>query len=517
MHTVKTRSLANWRYVLGCGLILLVLLAALTRWITVGSPSTPVVAVTIDARRTLGIIPPAAFGLNATVWDNHLLDAAVPPLLHQADASLLRYPGGRAADNYHWASNTLSDGGYTNPRDTFDAFMSVARRSAAEPLITVNYGSNLAGTGGGNPFEAAAWVYYANVVRGYGVRYWEIGNEVFGNGTYSNRWETDLHLRKGPAVYASNVLAYAAKMKAADPSIKIGVALTTPGYWPDGQVPDWNRIVLARACAAINFVDVHWYPGSANGADATLLDSTSKIASAMETLRSEIADSCGAHAGRIQIYLGEMNTGNVGKQLVSPVNALFLADSFMTWLENGAANASWWDLHNGINRSGNYAPSLYGDAAYGDLGILADGTCARDLCEPAADTPFPPYYGLRMLAHLGGPGDRMVIASTGLHAVAAHAVYQANGDLAVLLVNKSPTVRYDATVRLAGFAPASQARVYTYAPGPTATAAIEAGARSDIGRTFTQHLPPYSLIVLVLQPGATQATPLTAIVTQTGK
>src|SRR5665213_1150992 len=58
----------------------------------------------------------------------------------------------------------------------FDAFMAYCNSfsPAATPLITVNFGT-------GTPQEAAAWVYYANVVKGYHVQYWEIGNELMGN------------------------------------------------------------------------------------------------------------------------------------------------------------------------------------------------------------------------------------------------------------------------------------------------------------------------------------------------
>jgi len=42
--------------------------------------------------------------------------------------------------------------------------------AAADPIVTVNVGT-------GTPQEAAAWVHYANVVKGYGIRYWQIGNE----------------------------------------------------------------------------------------------------------------------------------------------------------------------------------------------------------------------------------------------------------------------------------------------------------------------------------------------------
>jgi len=56
--------------------------------------------------------------------------------------------------------------------------------AGAQAIITVNYGSNQAGTGGGNPAEAADWVRYANLDKGWNIHYWEIGNEIGGNGYF---------------------------------------------------------------------------------------------------------------------------------------------------------------------------------------------------------------------------------------------------------------------------------------------------------------------------------------------
>ena len=140
--------------------------------------------VTVNAAAPLGTIPTTAYGVNTAVWDGSLLDPAVPSLLTQAGATVLRYPGGSTSDDYHWQTHSLTDGGYLVPGDNFDGFMGVAQAAGATPVITVNYGSNAAGTGGGDPSEAAAWVDYANNVKHYGVKYWEIGNEIYGNAEY---------------------------------------------------------------------------------------------------------------------------------------------------------------------------------------------------------------------------------------------------------------------------------------------------------------------------------------------
>lgn len=39
---------------------------------------------------------------------------------------------------------------------------------------------------------------YANVTQHYGAKYWEIGNELYGNGHYGSGWETDTHADTSP-------------------------------------------------------------------------------------------------------------------------------------------------------------------------------------------------------------------------------------------------------------------------------------------------------------------------------
>ncbi|OLE55626.1 MAG: hypothetical protein AUG51_02290 [Acidobacteria bacterium 13_1_20CM_3_53_8] len=126
----------------------------------------PDAQVTIDLRLPYATIPPSAFGMNTAVWDNNLLDARVPGLLRQAGITMLRFPGGSTADGYHWQNNSITLGrGYINPHNTFDAFMGVVHQIDARAFITVNYGSNIIGTDGGDPTEAAAWVQYANIIK----------------------------------------------------------------------------------------------------------------------------------------------------------------------------------------------------------------------------------------------------------------------------------------------------------------------------------------------------------------
>jgi hypothetical protein len=451
--------------------------------------------VSVNAGTSLGTIPSTAFGVNTAVWDANLMDASVPGLLQQAGATVLRYPGGSTADVYNWQSNSIINGlsGYANPSDGFDAFMGMAAKAGSTALITVNYGSNAAGTGGGDPTLAAAWVSYAKS-KSYGIKYWEIGNEVYGNGFYNGSgWETDLHDTSGsgrqgnsslgPSAYGTNALAFISDMEAADPTIKCGVVLTAPGNWPDGVAPAWNPAVLQACGSSIDFVIVHWY-----AADSGLLSDSSQIAGMVSTVRSEINQYCGSNASNVQIFVTETNEVTPS---VSLTNGLFLPDNYMTWLENGVANVDWWALFNG---------PVTTNGVWGDYGLLSVGQSP----EPAADTPFPAYYGLQMLTKLGKAGDSMVSSSSSTSMVTPHAVKQANGNLALMLINKDPSNSYTVNVSLADYTPSSTGTTYTYGQN---SSAITSAAASGLGSSFQTTVAPSSLNTIVLTPSANQPPP----------
>lgn len=490
------------------------------------TPGTPASA-TVDARSSLGRLSSIAIGSNAAAWDGNLVDAEVPELLRDAGLQVLRYPGGSTSDNYHWLSNSPDDPnqGGTDSRANFDAYMSVVAAANVQGMITVNYGS-------GTAQEAADWVRYAN--RGgpryagpvptypgasrrghnYGIKYWEIGNEVYGDGTYGATWEVN-HKAHDPATYAQGVVSYSRAMKAVDPSIHIGAVLTAPGNWPDGQTNEaspqpWNDTVLPAACADIDFVVVHWYAqGPTAESDAALLMSPQKgestsvsytpdIPTMMATVKSKLARYCGSHAREVQVMVTETNSVsyNPGKQTTSLVNALFLADQVMTWLENGVSNVDWWGIHNSPF-DGNVDPSLYGSYNFGDYGVLSRGlTTANGQVEPPANTPFPTYYGLQMLSHLAHrPGSAMLRTTSSNELVSLHAVRQPDGDINVMLINKDPSVTYGVNVSVEGAVTHGLASVFSYGMGSTSVAASTRPVR---GSSFTVTLPPYSLTTIKL-------------------
>jgi alpha-N-arabinofuranosidase len=133
-------------------------------------------------------------------------------------------------------------------------FITFARSVGAEPSITVNVEGR-----GATVEEAAAWVEYCNgpststygAMRArdghpdpYKVRYWEIGNEIWGDWV---RGHSDAE------TYAANLTRYVAAMRAVDPSIEV-IAVG------DNDMA-WNRTVLQRAGEHFEYLAIHHYYG----------------------------------------------------------------------------------------------------------------------------------------------------------------------------------------------------------------------------------------------------------------
>lgn len=493
-----------------------------------GAAANMAVDVNVTPGQSLATVPGTAIGINGSTYDGSLLDRAVPGLLRNAGISLVRIPGGTESDEYDWKANTDVIHGNTEAVD-FNQFMSVIRKAGAQAMVTVDYGTGNTigqqdGTGETGPQVAADWVRYANVTHHYNVKYWEIGNEIYGNGTFGANWEPDAHCQTasgtpvtlgsepgqtfgcGPAAYAANVKQYIAAMKAVDPRISVGVVLTAsgaPNNWPDGVTnaespQSWNQTVLSALGSEIGFADVHWYPQNPSNitppgpTDAGLLADTQQIPQSVAALRAEFTEWTGRASIPIMITETNSVSSNPGKQTLSVVNALYLEQDYLTWLESGVKNVDWWQIHNGIVTSGDNESSLNGTASYGDYGVLSDASCGTtpagtNVCEPAADTPFAAYYGLQMLSRFIQPGDVLVSAAASQSLIQTYAVRTPGGSLRVMVVNDDPANSYDVTLSAPGFS-LTGAPVLFYGSNS-----------SHVQRLAAQPtVPPYSVTVYTL-------------------
>jgi len=459
-------------------------------------------SVTVNTSSVDATVPAQGYGMNTAVFDNDLIDSSLSGLMSTDGITALRYPGGTYSDSYHWATNSSttynsstgsqSEEGlpiYIDSSDTFQNWMNtVALPLGAHPIISVNYGSNAAGTGGGSPSEAAAWVQYANVTNNYNIQYWEIGNEVGGNGYYGDPgWELDLHYpyyngsRAGqsslsPYTYGQNALAYISAMRAVDSNIKIGVGICQPGDYPDTANPSYNQQLLSQCGTEINFVIIHWYPGSSSGT-AAALTYPSSISSIVAATRAELNEYCGSNAPNIQILITETNDLDGGQSDCS----LFIGDDYLSWFESGVQNVDWWNLH-----------QTY----------LANGVSGV-----ANNTQDAEYWGIKMATLTARPGDNLVASSSNNSLLRVHATHRSDGSVGVLLENEDPNNSDTVSVSVSGTTLTTTGTEYTFGPshfgsnqyttnGPTQSNI------SGVGNSFSITVPAYSETSVIIPAGS---------------
>ncbi len=449
------------------------------------------------------------FGVNTAVWDSALDTPETASLLQDAGLGALRFPGGSLSDEYHWSSDKTIDG--TVWATSFSKFAQLATNIGAKAFITVNYGT-------GTSAEAAAWVGNSNVTNHYGFQYWEIGNECYGT------WETDSNsFPHDPYTYATRVPSYLQQMKAADPTIKIGVVLVngedsdSNGYTAHAATNlingtthhGWTPVVLStlrQLGVTPDFAIFHWYPEYTDQeSDPLLLQGTSAWKTNAANLRQMITSYFGAGGTNIELVCTEndSNSGAQGKQSVSLVNALYYADSLAQLMQTEFNSFIWWDLRNGVDLAGNMDPILYGWRLYGDLGMVnGSGTVVSNR--------YPQFYAARLMQNFVRAGDTVLTASSDYPLLSAYAARRANGALTVMVINKDPVGTFPAQIVLDGFAPGAGATTYSY--GMPQDNAAQTGIGSpdiEIARTnfpysptnFTCAFAPYSATVFSFAPG----------------
>ena len=280
-------------------------------------------------------------------------------------------------------------GGYNNDANTpdvfnnaqFDRAIAYARAIGAEPLIQVPL---LGDIDGKTPTAATAagMVTYANVTKGYAVKYFSIGNEPDIYAAQGSRVDPTLPAIPNylPSDYCASARAYATAMKAVDPTIKIVGPDLAYQYHPGF---DWLTPILQSCGDLFDIVSIHRYPFSSTQAtfDAAMADSTVYG----DVLTSVRALMQSAGAGDKPLALMEMNVAynatacQLGASPSTVGSALWLADSLGTSIEKDLWTSAIWDIS---------------DDDVWALGIIG---------LPPAHKPRPEYYAYQLYADHFGP------------------------------------------------------------------------------------------------------------------
>jgi hypothetical protein len=381
-----------------------------------------------------------------------------------AGMTTTRWPGGHAADRYHWRTNTYGIGrcgsgynvGQPNQNATFDNLMTdIALPAHLDVAITVNYGSNPQCTGGADPAEAADWVTYANVTKAYNLTWWTVGNEQY------TQDALDLRSRPhDPSQYAQIVSQdYYQQMKAASP-IPINVCVDASG------VKAWDATVFSQA--KFDCVEVHYYPQKGTKVDDAFLLSkgVQGMSARIKTIRRELAA-----AGRpgTPIYLAEVGSATApgDKQEMSITQALYAGQIIGVMLNNGIARATWhsgYDPCSTPSQGGDFSKTLYGWQSFGGAMIFSDGTL-RDGCSKVnvpLGTLLPTAVTFEVASHFVRDGEHMLgVSVLGMPHVRAYATTY-NGGYALMLFNLSQTSSQDLRVTIDGKTSGSGRLVWRY-------------------------------------------------------
>jgi alpha-N-arabinofuranosidase len=186
-------------------------------------------------------------------------------LLRELRLGALRWPGGNFVSNYHWTDGIgpkaerprrpeLAWGGEEPNTFGTDEFLAYCAELGAEPYICLNMGT-------GTLAEALAWVEYCNSARHtawasrrrangrdepYGVRYWALGNEMYG------QWQVGMMTADE---YVREATRWARAIRMLDPEARL-VACGETG------LTEWDRIVVDGLAGLVDYHSVHIYTGS---------------------------------------------------------------------------------------------------------------------------------------------------------------------------------------------------------------------------------------------------------------
>ncbi|MGA9668908.1 MAG: hypothetical protein WBQ94_06850 [Terracidiphilus sp.] len=503
------------------------------------------VKVQVDMSKPRAMFYPTAIGTAPDIWDGNAYTPATVQILQDAGFTNLRYPGNGGIDAlYHWSTGVVTNP-YTNEKapdfGVDKKFPKVLPLMAqlGTALITVNYGSNLDGSGGGEPAEAAAWVAYANgkpdstqvigkdskgndwktvgywaslraasplatddgfnalrigQAAPFGIQLWTVGNEPWNNGFYNNdgAGEPDLHAgqvpthkewrrhagdkRNGPTVYGQAVVQYVKAMKAVDPTILVGASLKTLDPGDSDHVgKNWNSEVLKAACGSMDFGAVSLMVGQALNTDNKTLDEDDLMKAALPR-----------------------GFGMIAADLGDKMKQSCPANHFPSLAITSFSTNIWGPVRH---------PVAVGLFAANAMATLMETGSYTVMWSPMHSTfflddsnhPKPAYFGIKMIHEMARPGDVFVVANSSVDAVAVHAVKRTDGGLGLLLVDKELAQSAKVTVTVNGYNYANKGTRYDWNQSNLDSGkGITEAPIDGLGATFTVDMPPSGITAIVI-------------------
>jgi hypothetical protein len=411
--------------------------------------------VTVDRSSIITKVPRSLFGNNANLWMSQLITE--PPLMDHITTMhphIIRFPGGSISDVFFWnaqpnlppadappqlvnAAGVSTAAGYWYGKNTgswtlsLDNYYTMLQQTGNQGLITINYGYARYGKSA-NPVAVAAhlaadWVRYDNGR----TKYWEIGNENFGDWEAGYRIKLSDNMDGQPEflsgqLYGQHFKVFADSMRKAAAEIgrtiyigAVTVEAESPA-WATNTHRNWNTGLLAATTNSPDYYVIHSYftPYNTNSNATDILNTATTECKKMIDFVKQTFQTAGTTVK--PIALDEWNIFATGsKQQVSHINGLHADLLLGEILENKFGMSSRWDLANGWSNGDDHGMFNQGDEP--------DGIPKW--------SPRPAFYHMYFFQQF--LGDRSVSSTSTSTDVESYASSYTSGEVGVVLVNKS--------------------------------------------------------------------------------
>ena len=94
------------------------------------------VNVSVNAGSVVAALPSTGIGLHTSVYANQFGNAVLPGRIAESGVDMLRYPGGSYSDIYHWTNHTATDG-YAASQSHFGRFVQIMDQAGTSGMVTV--------------------------------------------------------------------------------------------------------------------------------------------------------------------------------------------------------------------------------------------------------------------------------------------------------------------------------------------------------------------------------------------
>ncbi len=421
-------------------------------------PFSTAYTVTVNPSAVITKVPMSIFGNNANIWMTQIVtETSLMTDITNLHPHIIRFPGGSISDVFFWnapkntppadapsmlvnANGTQSASGWWYGKNseswTFsvDNYYNMLQQTGNSGMITINYGYARYGTSA-NPVATAAhlaadWVRYDNGR----TKYWEIGNENFGDWEAGYRIDITKNKDGQPEylsgdLYGQHFKVFADSMRKAaqeiGKSIYIGAVTVEAAAqsWETNTRKTWNTGLFSKAGTSPDFYIVHSY-FTAYQTNSNATNILASPASETKNMMDFVTQSLQSAAVTLKpIALTEYNINAEGSmQKVSHINGMHAIMVLGEALKNKYGMSARWDLANAWD-NGN------------DHGMFSNGDEPGVPKWNARPAFYHMYYFQKFL------GDRLITSTSDNADLISYASSFTSGQIGVTLVNRSASAQ----------------------------------------------------------------------------